>query len=258
MMRTQDFATKAADSECLAFRPGRPSCARKVGAHIVGARTAPRSGAIALAGLAALLLAGCAGRSVTVGAIPDDYRTNHPIIIAEKERTFDIPVASGDRALTISMREIVRGVALDYRASATGTVRIMSPTGSGNAGAASLLVREVAQILKAEGVPGNRIVSSPYHVASYTDAAPIRISFVAMSAQTGECGRWPDDVLGNTSENRSYANFGCASQSNLAAQIANPADLLNPRGMTPIDATRRSTVLEAYRKQGSSGPVESE
>ena len=32
------------------------------------------------------LLAGCANRdSITVGAIPDDYRTNHPIVIAEKE-----------------------------------------------------------------------------------------------------------------------------------------------------------------------------
>ena len=41
----------------------------------------------------ALLAAGCAKRdSITVGAVPDDYRTNHPIIIAEKEETLDLPV----------------------------------------------------------------------------------------------------------------------------------------------------------------------
>lgn len=204
-------------------------------------------------GLAALLLSGCAGRghSVTVGAIPDDYRTNHPIIVAEKERVFDIPVASGDRKLTISMRETVRGVANEYRSSASGTVRIMAPSGSANAGAASLLVRDVAKVLRSEGVPGNRIISTLYQAGSVDDAAPIRITFLAITASTNECGKWSEDMLANSEENRHYGNFGCASQNNLAAQIANPGDLVAPRGMTPIDATRRSNVIDAYRTNGS-------
>jgi pilus assembly protein CpaD len=161
------------------------------------------------------------------------------------------PVASGDRALTISMREIARGAAQNYRSSASGAVRIMVPVGSANAGAASVLAPQVADILRKEGVPGDRIISSPYHVSSPEDAAPIRIAFMAMTASTGECGRWPDDLLANTSENKHYANFGCASQNNLAAQISNPGDLIAPRGMTPIDAERRSTVIEAYRTNGA-------
>ena len=204
--------------------------------------------------LAVSLLSGCAGwggRSVVVGAVPDDYRTNHPIIVAEQERTVDLPVASGDRELTISMREVARGAAQNYRSSASGAVRIMVPVGSGNAGAASVLAPQVADILRKEGVPGDRIISSPYHVSSPEDAAPIRIAFMAMTASTGECGRWPDDLLANTSENKHYANFGCASQNNLAAQISNPGDLIAPRGMTPIDAERRSAVIEAYRTNGA-------
>jgi pilus assembly protein CpaD len=204
--------------------------------------------------VAVSLLSGCAGwpgHSVTVGAVPDDYRTNHPIIVAEQERTVDLPVASGDRALTISMREVARGAAQNYRSSASGAVRIMVPVGSANAGAASVLAPQVADILRKEGVPGDRIISSPYHVSSPEDAAPIRIAFMAMTASTGECGRWPDDLLANTSENKHYANFGCASQNNLAAQISNPGDLIAPRGMTPIDAERRSTVIEAYRTNGA-------
>ena len=32
------------------------------------------------------LMSGCANRdSITVGSIPDDYRTNHPIVISEKD-----------------------------------------------------------------------------------------------------------------------------------------------------------------------------
>ena len=52
-----------------------------------------------------------------------------------------------------------------------------------------------------------------------------------MRAQTDKCGRWPEDIL-ETSENKHYANFGCSYQNNLAAQIANPADLLGPRKQT--------------------------
>ena len=204
--------------------------------------------------VAALLLSGCAGwpgHSVTVGAVPDDYRTNHPIIVAEKERTVDLPVASGDRRLSISMRETVRGAAQSYNSSASGAIRIMVPVGSVNAGAASVLSSQVADVLRKEGVPGDRILSSPYHVSSPEDAAPIRIAFMAVTASTGECGRWPEDMLANTTENKHWANFGCASQNNLAAQIANPGDLIAPRGMTPIDAERRSTVIEAYRTNGA-------
>lgn len=205
--------------------------------------------------IAATLLSGCAGwggQSVVVGAVPDDYRTNHPIIVAEKERTVDIPVATGDRKLTVSMREIVRGAANDYKASASGAIRIMVPSGSANAGAASVISTEIAGLLVDQGVPRGRILSSPYQVTSAEDAAPIRIAFLAITASTGKCGRWPEDLVGNTSENKHWANFGCANQSNLAAQIANPGDLIAPRGMSAIDAERRSVVIESYRQDGAS------
>ena len=48
-------------------------------------------------------VAGCAKRdSITVGAVPDDYRTNHPIVIAEKEEILDLPVGASDRGITQS------------------------------------------------------------------------------------------------------------------------------------------------------------
>ena len=36
-------------------------------------------------------------------------------------------------------------------------------------------------------------------------------------------------------------------QENLAAQVANPTDLISPRAMTPIDADQRSKVINDYR-----------
>ena len=52
-------------------------------------------------------------------------------------------------------------------------------------------------------------------------------------------------------ENRNYQNFGCATQSNLAAIVANPSDLLGPRGESEIDATRRDQVITDWRENAS-------
>ncbi|WP_245409925.1 CpaD family pilus assembly protein [Pararhizobium haloflavum] len=206
----------------------------------------------ASAAVLAGLLSACANvHHVEVGSVPDDYRTNHPIIVSEQEQTLDIPVASGDRELTIASRGAVRGHAQRYKASASGSVRIMTPAGSMNSGAASILAQQVREELVKQGIPQGRILTTPYHASASGDAAPIRVSYFAIDATTGECGRWPEDMLANGNENKHYANFGCASQNNLAAMVADPMDLIAPRGSTPIDAGRREQVLRDYQSEGA-------
>ncbi len=65
------------------------------------------------------------------------------------------------------------------------------------------------------------------------------------------CGQWPDDVgasgIATTSENTSHWNHGCATQSNLAAMVANPNDLLTPRNETPSNGLRRQNAVAAYQ-----------
>lgn len=202
-------------------------------------------------GLAALAT-GCADvHHIEVGAVPDDYRTNHPIIVTEAEQTIDIPVGSSDRALTFAARSAIRGYAGRYSDTASGAIRLLVPEGSLNAGAASLIARDVKAELVDVGVPAGNIIVTHYYASAQGDAAPIRLSYFAIDAVTGECGRWPEDILANGNENKHYANFGCATQHNLAAQIANPMDLIAPRGTTPIDATRRQTAIETYREDGA-------
>ena len=75
--------------------------------------------ASALAVVAVALLSGCAKRdSITVGAVPDDYRTNHPIFIAEKEEVLDLPVAASDHGITDPQRVALRGFLANYDRSA--------------------------------------------------------------------------------------------------------------------------------------------
>ncbi|PRD44205.1 pilus assembly protein CpaD [Phyllobacterium phragmitis] len=206
----------------------------------------------ALVLLALALLSGCANRqNPTVGSIPDDYRTNHPISIAEREQVADIPVAHGDRRLSATQRSIVQNALVNYRANGSGMVYIMLPSGSPNEAAAYRLSTDIADVLRKGGVRQGNIATETYAVQSPDAAAPIRISYYAMTAATGPCGRWPDDLL-NTAENKHYTNFGCANQNNLAAQIANPADLLGPRAPGDIDATRRGNVIGDYQDHSQS------
>jgi len=198
-----------------------------------------------LALLAVVMLAGCAQKRDVTGAIPDDYRTNHPIVISEKEQVADIPVGHADTRLSITQRSIVEHAAANYRSNGSGVIHILIPDGSPNERAAAKLRGDIAATLRKNGVkPFN--ISSERYKAGPEESAPIRLSYSAMTASTNTCGQWPKDLL-ETAENRHYANFGCASQNNFAAQLANPADLLGPRATSPIDAERRIVVIDDYR-----------
>lgn len=216
-------------------------------------RNASRTSRPLFAALAMIVMAtavsGCAGSKdgMTTSAIDDDYRQRHPIVLTEKEHHVDIPVFAGDRRLTSGMRDTVRGFAQDYRAHATGMVEIMTPRESANSPAASALRRQIRQELAAGGIPSARIADSYYPAGGPGDAAPIRLRYMATSAVTNACGQWPADLADNAFDNQNYYNFGCATQNNLAAQVANPTDLIAPRAMTPIDAAQRSKVIDNYR-----------
>jgi len=197
-------------------------------------------------------LAGCAKRdSITVGAIPDDYRTTHPIVIAEKNQKIDLPVGAGDRGMTGSQRDTLLGFLDSYDRSAAPALTIASPIGSANEVAATAAARDFARLAVASGINRNRIVVTSYQSVSPEASAPIRVSFISVRAQTDKCGRWPEDIL-ETSENKHYADYGCSYQNNLAAQMANPADLLGPRKQTTVDAENRGAVIDVYRARGIS------
>ena len=207
-----------------------------------------------LAAISVSLLAGCAltkRDSITVGAVPDDYRTNHPIVIAEKEQVVDLPVAASERGMTRSHRVALDGFLDGYDRSAAPVLTIMAPVGSANELAAADAARDFRHFLRSRGISGSRIMMVSYQAPSVDISAPVRVAYTAMKAQTNKCGRWPDDLTNNV-ENKHYANFGCSYQNNLAAQIADPADLLGPRKQTEIDAQNRIRAIDVYQGRGIS------
>jgi pilus assembly protein CpaD len=207
--------------------------------------------ALAAAILAASALSGCGalkGRhNIIVGSVPDDYRTNHPIILNEREEALDVPVGVSDTQISIAQRGGIQGFIEQYVANGSGAVQILLPSGAANSAAARRVLPGIASALRKSGVQSGNIVTASYDASNNESSAPIRISYRAMSAGTEPCGKWTAD-LGDTSQNKNYENFGCASQNNFAAMIANPADLIGPRLPDSIDPVRRGLAISRYQK----------
>jgi pilus assembly protein CpaD len=127
-----------------------------------------------------------------------------------------------------------------------GDITVKAPEHVGDRANGYRTVTEARDYLIDVGVSARRV-----HIASYDPgddhAAPIIVGYLRYEAKGPECGReWGD--LAAESDNREYSNFGCSLTANVAAQIANPADLLSPRESDPPDAQRRQTVTDLYRK----------
>lgn len=80
----------------------------------------------------------------------------------------------------------------------------------------------------------------------------ITVNLVYYRARTYDCGQhWEN--LAKTASNTSYDNFGCATASNIAAQIADPRDLSQPAPATTTDVARKSVILGKYRAGETTG-----
>jgi pilus assembly protein CpaD len=92
-----------------------------------------------------------------------------------------------------------------------------------------------------------------YHPDDPRTLATIRLSYPRIAAVAGPCGLWPEDLGPSIldtgySQNKDYYNFGCAYQRNMAAMVANPSDLEQPRPETPPYTARRTAAFEKYRQ----------
>jgi pilus assembly protein CpaD len=208
----------------------------------------------------ALLLGACQHNEPDfyTGSVNADYRVNHPIRLVDGQRSIQILVGSGRAGLTATQRAQVASLGGDWRHEGTGYVVVETPAGAVNSAAAKQTVREIRSLLNFAGVPPQATLLRRYQQPYGEDLGAIRVTYTKIQAVAGPCGQWPDNMgpglVGNEryplqeSENVPYWNYGCAGQKNLAAAVANPEDLVQPRPETPAYAARRQTVVDKYRQ----------
>lgn len=205
---------------------------------------------------AAALLAGCATPSgpqamLTSGTSLDAWQREVKVV-AEPQ---DIRLAPHETGLSVNQANALEGFVGDWmRAEARDIVVRAADTGPAARGS-NRVAWDARDRLVSLGVPAGKIRMMAYDGEG--DAkAPVVISFNRYAAEVPQCGAWQN--LSHSNDNRAYDNFGCALTANMAAQVANPQDLISPRDTQPAEGGARETMYEKFRKGEATGSARDE
>lgn len=195
---------------------------------------AMRAGAIA-----AVLLAGSCAAPMSNGMVTtDDPDMNHPIVVDTAPKAIRLSFSAADAGLMPEDAARFNAFVAQYKADGNGTVNVTAPAGP----TAQQTLSYFGERLAAAGISRSRIM-----VGTRNDNdGRVELSYTGYVAHTQDCGDWSSQQASDTFSNLPMANFGCAVQHNIAAQIENPRDIEEPRALGPSDAMRRATVMSAY------------
>jgi pilus assembly protein CpaD len=220
-------------------------------AHIAGVeRMTPKGRRSVLTLLALALLAAPVGGCMSQGprfqapftlANPNE---RWPILVKEGEATLDLTVNRGTAGLTEVQKSRLRAFLWDYRNQRAERLMVRAPSGGPNETAAMRAFQDVRQAMRQAGIDPRAVVSEPYF-ANYDPSAPVRLSYLRAVAKAPDCPDWSENIARDP-QNMPWPNMGCATQRNLAMSIADPNDLVEPRGETPRPGERRDVVWQKY------------
>lgn len=202
------------------------------------------------------LLGGCAKRtpeSDTLAYGPNDVRERHPIVLRDAPRSLDVFVGRSGSTLDPRQAEDVASFAREFRRSGKGGLVAEVPTGDRRDRAAYDTLNGIRAALSRGGVSPGILSVRSYPVQDPGLTSPIRLTFASLQASVAHaCGQWPTDLGSSdfrfSSSNAPYWNFGCASQATLAAQIADPIDLVRSRDEGRPDIVKRMGAIAKIRE----------
>jgi pilus assembly protein CpaD len=211
----------------------------------------PRTRSFFARGVALALAAGaaaCTGGTLTsvrpTAELPSE---KYGVTVRETRQKLEIPTVRDKFELTFDERAAIEAFGAEHVARGHGFVTIALPGDEQNTTEEAVVAAADARdILYAQGIAYADIRGTRYDSAGRPDE-PIVLFFTSYEAQAPECHKeWRDFNITWSGDNT--RNFGCASQANLAAMIADPRDLLGPRPEDDPDPLRRGEVLDKYRR----------
>jgi pilus assembly protein CpaD len=195
--------------------------------------------------ITALLVLGAAASACTTttgGSEPNMslYSVNQPVV----QRTdFVLDLAAGPGGVSPSEVGRLHGWFQGLQVAYGDRISIDEPAGGYSDGSARHAVAEAAArygLLVDEGAPVTNGEVQP---------GTVRVVVSRTTASVPNCPNWERSGLSSTS-----ANYGCATNSNLAAMIADPNDLvLGQSGSGTADPAATSRAIRSYRDAAPTG-----
>lgn len=153
-----------------------------------------------------------------------------------------IALAVHDNGLSITQQAALAALASRFVQARADVIRIETPTGDDPV--AHQAAWNTRDALAARGVPVERLQIVSYDAPAAR--APILAGFETLQAYIPNCAV-TQSVTGANFSNQPSTSFGCAVTANLAAQIANPRDIVAPAALGSSDTARRGKVFDSYR-----------
>jgi len=197
-----------------------------------------------LAAVLAASAAGCASVPKPTPQAPRQGLTSTEQFTASVDSHQDqVLLAAHTDGLSAAQARALTALVDRWRDTGGGPIVIQAPShGGGEAYRSAMAIQDA---LAGLGVRETAIKLVGYE-ASTAEGAPMIVSFASYEAKGPKCGlEW--DSFTKSATNKPNNNFGCAVTANIAAMVANPADLAVARQTDPADAQRRETVLGKYR-----------
>ncbi|MBT0669461.1 CpaD family pilus assembly protein [Novosphingobium profundi] len=204
------------------------------GARAVGLA---RAAGLVLALALAPGLAGCGGIATN-----RSMYSEHQPVVEQVNYTLDLSASAQGLAYGEDQRLVGWLDAMNLKYG--DKVYVDDPVNNGAARAAVAEATGKRGILLADGAP----VTS-----GYVEPGTIRVIVARMRASVPGCPNWKSESDFNPNNGLS-SNYGCAVNSNLAAMVANPEDLVSgSQGSGDTQIMTSSKAIEAYRKAETTG-----
>lgn len=192
---------------------------------------------------AAVLATGCTGLWNTE---KDNLSVaeEHPITVDSQVVTMTLPLSGSELSSLDKAR--LRAFAESYLNGGYGPLTVMGPSGSSNDRNGQDRSAAVREFLHETGVDWSAINGAAYR-AGDDRSSELVLSYTHYVATASDCGVWTGLTARDYGNLRS-PNFGCATQNNLAAMVADPHDLVEAQPSTAPDAASRIRAINAYRQ----------
>lgn len=212
--------------------------------------------------IAALALSACNSipPAVPIENVETGLFKRNAIQAVETAETLEIVLDQSASQLSLSDKRLVRGFVRAFKDHGHGPLVMLLPEGTLNQQFAVGAVAEARAIAFENGVNYEEIAGG----AKFGRSPSIILSFKKYDALAPDCKSFAEIDVAEIRSNNDLPNLGCAVRTNMAAMIADPADLLGTRELDPADVVRRNTTLQQYRageqtasarNEGESGTV---
>ena len=187
----------------------------------------------------ATTLAGCAGAANSNRSL----ESVHQPVVRNDIYQFDVAAAGGDLAPSEQGR--LQGWLDAMNVRYGDRIAIEDPSAYGSIGAKET-IREMVErrgLLLSGDVPVTTGAVAPGYV---------RVIVTRASASVPSCPNWSSRSAINVN-NATSANYGCATNSNLAAMVADPNDLIKGTSERDNDPTTATRAIKTYRDKPPTG-----